>query len=348
MIGRTNSTFGGSISLPDGSTATANDVQTWLKCAGINKSYTSVSQVVADTDTMFLLMSDENAMKYLARSTDFADTICADETSMTYLGQSAYVDSTILNSNLWKQKIKASQYWTLVYASKTVTVYGGAYETITIDGYYGSFTTNADGSVSHVVPIDTITLTGSVSGQSFTRTVTSETTDVKVMPEGALYWYGNQCTWVSGGWDWSYWYQTGMLGPNYEPMFKTNEMYVNLDWKNSNYNTYTQLHTNNIIDLTGYSLLKGIVSFSLYNNEGSIMYGFNTDSLTERHDLINTDSATVSLQPLQYGKSGGYFSHSKAEQLVKINNYTSAQLITFQHASWKSISQASYYAFWLE
>lgn len=110
MIGRTNSTFGGAISLPDGSTATANDVQTWLKCAGINKSYTTVNQVIADTNTMFLLMSDENAMKYLARSTNFADAICADETSMTYLGQSAYVDSTVLNSDLWVSSIISSSY----------------------------------------------------------------------------------------------------------------------------------------------------------------------------------------------------------------------------------------------
>ena len=82
----------------------------WLKCAGINKSYTTVSQVVADTDTMFLLMSDENAMKYLARSTNFADAICADETSMTYLGQSAYVDDTVLNSDIWVSAISSSPY----------------------------------------------------------------------------------------------------------------------------------------------------------------------------------------------------------------------------------------------
>lgn len=90
----------------------------------------------------------------------------------------------------------------MVYATKTVTVYGGAYETITIDGYYGgSFTTNANGSVSHVVPIDTITLTGSASGKSFERTVTSDTTEVYVMPRNSLYWYGNECINLTGGWE---------------------------------------------------------------------------------------------------------------------------------------------------
>ena len=179
--------------IPDGSTVTpVDDVAIWLKCAGSKADYTTTAEVLADADTMFALTSDENAMKYLERSTSFADDLCADETFMTYLGQSPYVDDTVLNSDLWKQKIKASQYWSLVYSSKTVTVYGGAYETITIEGYYGgSFTTNADGSVSHVVPMDTITLTGSVSGQSFTRTVTSDTTDVYVMPDGLVpYWFG--------------------------------------------------------------------------------------------------------------------------------------------------------------
>ena len=178
---------------PDGETITpVDDVAILLKCAEIkDKSYTTMDELLADGQAMGDITMSENAMKYLARSTGFADAVCANETFMTLLGQSAYVDATVLNSDLWKQKIKASQYWTLVYASKTVTVYGGAYETITIDGYYGSFTTNADGSVSHVVPIDTITLTGSISGQSFTRTVTSSTTDVYVMPEGSLYWYGN-------------------------------------------------------------------------------------------------------------------------------------------------------------
>ena len=198
---------------PDGETITpVDDVAILLKCAEIkDKSYTTMDELLADEQAMGDITMSENAMKYLARSTGFADAVCANETFMTLLGQSAYVDATVLNSDLWKQKIKASQYWTLVYASKTVTVYGGAYETITIDGYYGSFTTNEDGSVSHVVPVDTITLTGSVSGQSFERTVTSETTEVYAMPEGSLYWYGNSKTIVT------------LYG---SPTIKTNEIYL--------------------------------------------------------------------------------------------------------------------------
>ena len=102
--------------VPDGSTVTpVDDVAVWLKCAGSKAGYTNISEVLADSDTMFSLTSDENAMKYLERSTNFADDLCADETFMTYLGQSPYVDGTVLNSDLWYQKCLDSQYYQLVF-----------------------------------------------------------------------------------------------------------------------------------------------------------------------------------------------------------------------------------------
>ena len=188
----------------DGSTATPlNDVSIWLRTdstgSSLNAGHTTLAEVIADTTTLNNLMADQSAMQYLARSTGFADEGCASETFMTYLGASPYVDSTVLNSDLWKQAIKASQYWELVYTT-VYTIHAGALETVTIDGVYGSFTTNTDGTVNHALPLGELTLTGSVSGQSFTRTVTTDTADVYVMPEGALYWYGNECTWITGGW----------------------------------------------------------------------------------------------------------------------------------------------------
>lgn len=116
MVGRTNSTLNGSGFVPDGGTVTPiDDVSVWLKCAGIkDKKYTTAGEVLTDSTTMFLLTSDENAMKYLARSTGFADDLCADETFMTYLGQSPYVDGTVLNSDLWVNAICNSEFFELV------------------------------------------------------------------------------------------------------------------------------------------------------------------------------------------------------------------------------------------
>ena len=279
-------------SIPDGAEVMPiNDITTWLKTSEISKqySYTTIEQVIADSTCTESLMNNENAMKYLARSTEFADAICASETTMTYLGQSAYVDDTVLNSDLWKQKIKLSQYWTLVYASKTVTVYGGAYETITIEGYYGSFTTNADGSVSHVVPIDTIILTGSVSNQSFTRTVTIDTIDVYVMPEGTLYWYGNECTWITGGWS------TPRKRLNDNGHTYTGKIGV----KNTNYlsnihdlpgsNKYNDgFETVNSVDCSGYSKLNTI-SKVLGTDTGGLYISIanNTNTLVKNEDIFN-------------------------------------------------------------
>ena len=269
----------------DGSTATPlNDVSIWLRTdstgSSLNAGHTTLAEVIADTTTLSSLMSDESAMNYLARSTGFADEACASETFMTYLGASTYVDSTVLNSDLWKQAIKASQYWTLVYASKTVTVYGAAAETITIDGYYGSFTTGTDGSCSHVVPIDTITLTGSVSGQSFSRTVTSDTTDVYVMPEGlVLYWYGNECTDVTGGWVTPAYNGT----PHQRYATKnTNNLYFSIDGSYM----FCGLITKNAIDFNKYTnaVCLSDKNYSLGTGNGTLLFGSNKYYYTESID----------------------------------------------------------------
>lgn len=98
--------------IPDGETVTPiDDVSILLKCSGIkDKNYTTMEEVLADDEVMSDITMDENSMKYLARSTGFADDVCANETFMTFLGQSSYVDDTVLNSDLWMQKICNSDY----------------------------------------------------------------------------------------------------------------------------------------------------------------------------------------------------------------------------------------------
>ena len=101
-------------SVPDGATVTpVNDITTWLKTGEISKqySYTTIEQVIADSTCTESLMNNENAMKYLARSTEFADVICVNETTMTSLGKSAYVDDTVLNSDYWVSAICDSAYY---------------------------------------------------------------------------------------------------------------------------------------------------------------------------------------------------------------------------------------------
>lgn len=74
-----------------------------------------------------------------------------------------------------------------------VTIYGAALETITSDGREVC-TTDANGEGVAVLNVgETYTLIGSVSGYEKTVAVASDTTNIKVMPEGAVYWYGNTC-----------------------------------------------------------------------------------------------------------------------------------------------------------
>ena len=96
-----------------------------------------------------------------------------------------------------------SPYWSKV-SNITVALHGAASETITITGLYNSptVTTNSSGSVSYSLPKGKFTLTGSVSGYtSDLQEVNSNTSDLYAMPIGkVLYWYGNECVDVTGGW----------------------------------------------------------------------------------------------------------------------------------------------------
>ena len=60
--------------IPDGKTVVpTNVIQTWLNCAEIfDKSYTTLAEVLADEDTLRALMTSDNAIDYLKRSTEWS------------------------------------------------------------------------------------------------------------------------------------------------------------------------------------------------------------------------------------------------------------------------------------
>lgn len=95
------------IDTPDGATVTpTDDVQTWLHCANVwNKSYTTISEVVADTTTLNIVISDNNASDYLVRSTTFATDICSNESAMTYIGLNDYCANKLLADSTWLEAI---------------------------------------------------------------------------------------------------------------------------------------------------------------------------------------------------------------------------------------------------
>ena len=66
--------FGQTHTIPDGRTVTpTDDIQIWLNCADIwDKTYTTLAEVLADTDTLLALINSNNAVDYMVRSTTWA------------------------------------------------------------------------------------------------------------------------------------------------------------------------------------------------------------------------------------------------------------------------------------
>lgn len=98
--------------VPDGATAEPiNDVQLWLKCASIyDKDYTTISQVLADNSTLSTLISNENAVKYMVRSTGFANDICSNSNAMVLIGLDNNCSNSLLDDNIWLTAIANSNY----------------------------------------------------------------------------------------------------------------------------------------------------------------------------------------------------------------------------------------------
>lgn len=104
---------GGGGSIPDGKTVTpVNDIQTWLKCGGItDKSYTTISEVLADEQTAILLIADTNAVDYLVRSTSWVSNVVANKYAMSCIGLSLYCADTLLANSTWRTAICNSSYY---------------------------------------------------------------------------------------------------------------------------------------------------------------------------------------------------------------------------------------------
>ena len=103
--------YGGFI--PDGKTFTPTDsVQILLLCAGItDKSYTTISQLLADATSLASVIANNNAADYLVRSTTFASDVTADSGAMTLIGANDYCTDELLSDATWLQAICDSTYF---------------------------------------------------------------------------------------------------------------------------------------------------------------------------------------------------------------------------------------------
>lgn len=131
------------VALPDGSTALpVNDIQMWLKCAGIRDktTYTTLADVLADTETFIALCADSNACDYMARSTTWASGVAADSTAMLIVGKYNYCANKLLSDSTWAEAICNSTYIDSVLNIKVPTMTSATAPSGTVDsnGDYGS------------------------------------------------------------------------------------------------------------------------------------------------------------------------------------------------------------------
>ena len=110
--------------IPEGSTATPTDVvETLLNCAGIfDKEYTTIAQLLADTTSLNTVITSNNAIDYLVRSTTFASAVTADQTAMSYIGLNNYASNTLLADSTWCSAICNSTYFESVLNVKVPTM----------------------------------------------------------------------------------------------------------------------------------------------------------------------------------------------------------------------------------
>lgn len=129
--------------LPDGSTITPiNDVQTLLHCANIwDKSYTTISELIADDTSLLEVLTFDNAIDYLVRSTTFASAITADEDAMAMIGSYDYASDTLLSDSTWGTAIANSTYASNVLNTENPKMTSDTTPSgvVSADGFYGNY-----------------------------------------------------------------------------------------------------------------------------------------------------------------------------------------------------------------
>ena len=124
-----------------------DDVQTWLACAEIwdKTSYTTLADVLADSETLETLLANGNAVDYLVRSTTWISSICSDEDAMTAIGASDVCADKLLADSTWRTAICDSTYFESVLNVKVPTMTSNTAPQGKVTFYPGERTGSFDG-----------------------------------------------------------------------------------------------------------------------------------------------------------------------------------------------------------
>lgn len=98
---------------PDGKTVIPiNDVVLLQQCAGIaDPEYDMLTDMLADEQVVKKVCSDDNAIDYMVRSTQFASGVTGDSYAMICIGQTNYAADTLIADSTWYTAIQTSAYF---------------------------------------------------------------------------------------------------------------------------------------------------------------------------------------------------------------------------------------------
>lgn len=108
--------------VPSPSSAPANDIDWWLWFGGVSSTYSSLSDILADSTALATLMASTDAVDYLVRCTNWISDICGNQSAMSYIGLNNYCANTLLADSAWLDDICDSVYFESVLNVKVPTM----------------------------------------------------------------------------------------------------------------------------------------------------------------------------------------------------------------------------------
>lgn len=108
--------------VPSPSSAPANDINMWLWFGDVSGSYSSLSDILADSTALATLMASTDAVDYLVRCAYWISDICENQSAMSYIGLNNYCANTLLADIDWRDGIANSQYFESVLTTHIPTM----------------------------------------------------------------------------------------------------------------------------------------------------------------------------------------------------------------------------------
>lgn len=98
-------------------------VQDWLKAGGItNKNYKTLSELLADANSLSLLINSSNAVDYLITAKALIQEVCANSIAMNLIGLNDDCADTLYNDTTWSGGLAGSENYESVLTKKVPTM----------------------------------------------------------------------------------------------------------------------------------------------------------------------------------------------------------------------------------